>query len=86
MLGAPDTLYLEVPVAIIKAEVCARARDKQFRAAYALNEETLEWLNDDPKVTLEYQDEKNLIKFWKDESEWTKKKLEFLIKRNSRQP
>ncbi len=85
-LGAPDTLYLEVPVAIIKAEVCARTRDKQFRAAYALNEETLEWLNDDPKVTLEYQDEKNLIKFWKDESEWTKKKLEFLIKRNSRQP
>jgi tetratricopeptide (TPR) repeat protein len=86
LLKTPKALHQEVPVAIKKAEVCSKTRDKKFMEAYALNEEILVWLKGDPKVTLEFQDEKNLIKFWKAESEWTRKKLNHLIKRSSRQP
>lgn len=82
-LGLPNSDYKDVDMAIRKAELCRDMKEGDYEQAFELNEQVLGWLSDDPKITLEYQDEKNLISKWKEESEDIRRRLRFFTKRNS---
>ena len=80
-LDLPGSDFPELPVAIKKAEVCTSMKEKDFVYAYKLNREVLSWLDSEPKITLEYQDEKNLLKSWHNESRKLNKSLTLLRNR-----
>jgi len=81
--GIPLSRYPDIPMAIKMADLCQAMRDKKWDEARRLNEEIGRWLDDDPKVSIEYQDEKNVIEFWKQENDRIRKKLRFIAERRS---
>ncbi len=76
-LKLPESDFPELPVALKKADVCAEMEKGNYIHAYKLNREILKWLKSKPKITLEYQDEKNLLKEWLEESQQLDERLEF---------
>jgi len=68
MMDLPISRFRDVEIAKKKSKLCARMKEKDFGQAAILHEEISAWLNSRPKLTLEYQDEKKLIKKWEEES------------------
>ena len=75
LLNLPASDYQDVDTGIKKAEICAMMKNREYGKARELNRQILAWLKSHPKITLEYQDEKNLVKFWLEESLELDKKL-----------
>jgi len=82
----PASEFKDVEIAIKKAVLCESMKKEDYEAARAVNREIEKWLNGEPKITLEYQDENTLIKFWKLEAGIIRKKLDGLAPPNKFNP
>lgn len=74
----PMSRYPDVKIALKMADLCQNIKNRRWDIAVKLNEEVEEWLYDDPKAVIEYQDERNLISFWKEENLLIQRKLRFI--------
>ncbi len=80
-LGLAAEDFEDVDIAVKKAEICQRLKSLDIDKARELNNQVGKWLYSNPKISLEYQDEKNLIRSWKKEHKAMKKKLRVYRKR-----
>ncbi|MBI4666467.1 MAG: hypothetical protein HY751_08670 [Nitrospinae bacterium] len=76
--GVPDGNYRDVGVALQFAELCEGMERQQWE----FSEKTLmridDWLKNDKKITLEYQDEKNLLSQWRKDVDVARKSMRFI--------
>ena len=70
--------FVDVKNAQKMALLCKLVKRNEIDKARRLNNEIKKWLNDKPKAVIEYQDEKNLIAFWKREAKKTDRDLAVL--------
>ena len=84
-LNAEQNLDMEKFVDVKNAQkmalLCKLVKDKKIEKANRLNTEIKKWLDGNPKAVIEYQDEKNLIAFWKQEAKKTDRLLTILVRR-----
>lgn len=76
--GLPPARYQDVEMGRAFAALCESVDQREWDEAGRLVHRIDGWLNDDPKITLEYQDEKNLLAFWRRELDNTRRSLRFI--------
>jgi len=76
--GLPPARYQDVEIGRSFAMLCESIDHKEWEEAARLTRTIDEWLKRDPKITLEYQDEKNLIAFWKRELDTARRSQRFI--------
>jgi tetratricopeptide (TPR) repeat protein len=76
--GLPPARYQDVEMAHSFATLCESVDHKEWEEAARLTHKIDDWLKHDPKITLEYQDEKNLIEFWKRELDTARRSQRFI--------
>lgn len=76
--GLPPARYQDVEMARSFATLCESIDHKEWEEAARLTRKIDDWLKNDPKVTLEYQDEKNLLEFWKRELDTARRSQRFI--------
>lgn len=76
--GLPPVRYQDVEIGRAFAALCENLDHKEWDEAGRVVHRIDDWLNNDPKITLEYQDEKNLLEFWKRELDTARRSLRFI--------
>ncbi len=76
-----DKKYPDVSYGLKMARLCSMVKKGEYEGAVSLHSNIAKWLDGEPKAVIEYQDEKNLIAFWKNENKKTGKQLAFFSKR-----
>lgn len=76
--GLPPARYQDVEIGRAFASLCESLDHKEWDEAGRLVHKIEDWLNSDPKITLEYQDEKNLLEFWRRDMDTARRSLRFI--------
>jgi tetratricopeptide (TPR) repeat protein len=76
--GLAPARYQDVEMARSFATLCESIDHKEWEEAARFTHKIDEWLKHDPKITLEYQDEKNLIEFWRRELNTARRSQRFI--------
>lgn len=76
--GLPPARYQDVEMARSFAVLCESIDHKDWEEAARFTHKIDEWLKHDPKITLEYQDEKNLLEFWRRELDTARRSQRFI--------
>jgi len=66
-IGIDKSSFQDVTMAIKMADVCGAIEGRRWDEASGLTEGIEAWLDDEPKIVIEYQDENYLISYWKEE-------------------
>lgn len=76
--GLPPARYQDVEMGRTFAMLCESIDHREWDESGRLVHKMDDWLNNDPKITLEYQDEKNLLEFWRRELDTARRSLRFI--------
>jgi tetratricopeptide (TPR) repeat protein len=76
--GLPPARYQDVEMGRVFAALCESIDHREWDEAGRLVHKMDDWLNNDPKITLEYQDEKSLLEFWRRELDTARRSLRFI--------
>ncbi len=74
-IGIDKSRFQDVEMAIKMADACGEIERRRWDQADALADKIEAWLDDDPKIVIEYQDENYLISYWKEEIDRVKAKI-----------
>ncbi|MGK7345922.1 MAG: hypothetical protein ACNS63_08960 [Candidatus Nitrospinota bacterium M3_3B_026] len=77
--GLPSSRYPDVTTAIDMADLCESMNSARWGEADRLIDSIRERLEGDPKIVIEYQDEKNLLKRWNSELERARRTVDLVL-------